>query len=88
MFFGGSCNGSHGGWGVGGCGVNDVRCWLPTKVIVRCYDDEQCSIPRARSSLFAKKMMFFGGSCNGSHGGGGGWVGGGLMTCVVDCQQR
>ena len=22
---------------------------------MRCYDDEQCSIPRARSSLFAKK---------------------------------
>ena len=35
-----------------------------------------------------KKMMFFGGSCNGSDGGvgGGGW--GGLMTWVVDCQQR
>ena len=45
---------------------------------MRCNDDEQCSIPRARSSLIAKtKMMFFGGSCNGSHGGwGGGWVGG------------
>ena len=22
---------------------------------MRCYDDEQCSIPRARSSLIAKK---------------------------------
>ena len=35
--------------------------------------DEQSSTPRARLSLFAKKMMFFGGSCNGSDGGVGGW---------------
>ena len=55
---------------------------------MRFYDDEQCSIPRARSSLFAQKnvlrwiMQWF-------TWGGGGWLGGGLlMTCVVDCQQR
>ena len=46
--------------------------------------NEQSSTPRARPSLFAKKMMFFRGLCNGSNGG----VGGGLMTCVVDCQHR
>ena len=82
MFFGGAFNRSD--WGVGGA-VNDVRCWLPTKVIMRCYDGEQCSTPRARWSVIAKKddvlrwiMQWF-------KWGVGGWVGGGLMTCVVDC---
>ena len=41
--------------------------------IFTCFGgaDEQSSTPRARSSLFAKKMMFFGGSCMVHMGGGG-----------------
>ena len=52
--------------------------------IFTCFGgaDEQSSTPRARSSLFAKKMMFFGGSCNGSHGG---WGVGGCGVNDVRC---
>ena len=64
---------------------------MSQRSIFTCFGgaDEQSSTPRARLSLFAKKddvlrwiMQRF------RWGGGWGWVGGGLMTWVVDCQQR